>query len=99
MEGGELITLCSQCSVAADIQINHLTVMKSYQLLVTKGFVEKRLGQGMFVAPGAKQNILETEKAHFLAEQVPLIADTLTRLDIPITELNQHLNVYIEGDQ
>jgi GntR family transcriptional regulator len=86
-------------SVAADMKINHITVMKGYQILVDQGFVEKRLGQGMFVTPGAKQQILETEKTRFREEQIPQIADTLKRLDIPLEELIQQLTLHIEGDQ
>ncbi|MGP8308635.1 GntR family transcriptional regulator [Vibrio sp. YIC-376] len=86
-------------SVAADMKINHITVMKGYQVLVDQGFVEKRLGQGMFVTPGAKQQILETEKVRFREEQIPQIADTLKRLDIPLEELIQHLTLHIKGDQ
>ncbi|EOD5253769.1 GntR family transcriptional regulator, partial [Vibrio parahaemolyticus] len=39
-------------SISADMKINHLTVMKGYQLLVDEGLVEKKRGQGMFVAQG-----------------------------------------------
>ncbi len=39
-------------SVAADLKINHLTVMKGYQLLVDEDLIEKRRGQGMFVTAG-----------------------------------------------
>ncbi|MGY0615098.1 GntR family transcriptional regulator [Vibrio sp. FJH11] len=86
-------------SVAADMKINHITVMKGYQILVDQGFVEKRLGQGMFVAPGAKQKLLATEKARFREEQIPQIAETLKQLDIPLEELIQLLTLHIKGDQ
>lgn len=86
-------------SVAADMKINHITVMKGYQILVDQGFVEKRLGQGMFVSPGAKQQILATEKARFREEQIPQIADRLKQLDIPLEELIQLLTLHIKGDQ
>ena len=36
-------------SVAAEYQINPLTVLKGYQSLVDEGLVEKRRGLGMFV--------------------------------------------------
>ena len=36
--------------VAADYQINHLTVGKAYQELVGTGLLEKRRGLGMFVS-------------------------------------------------
>ncbi|AXT73415.1 GntR family transcriptional regulator [Vibrio sp. dhg] len=86
-------------SVAADMKINHLTVMKGYQLLVEQGVVEKKLGQGMFVSSGAKQRLLATEKKRFLNEQIPQIADTLKRLDMSLDELILQLKLQIKGDQ
>ncbi len=86
-------------SVAADMKINHLTVMKGYQLLVEQGVVEKKRGQGMFVSPGAQQRLLTAEKKRFLNEQIPQIAETLKRLDMPIDELILQLKLQIKGDQ
>lgn len=86
-------------SVAADMKINHLTVMKGYQLLVEQGAVEKKLGQGMFVSSGAKQRLLATEKKRFLNEQIPQIADTLKHLDMSLDELILQLKLQIKGDQ
>nr|WP_319556859.1 GntR family transcriptional regulator [uncultured Vibrio sp.] len=85
--------------VAADMKINHLTVMKSYQLLVEQGVVEKKAGQGMFVSTGAKQRLLATEKKRFLNEQIPQIAETLKHLDMSLDELILQLKLQIKGDQ
>ncbi|CAM2934808.1 GntR family transcriptional regulator [Vibrio mytili] len=85
--------------VAADMKINHLTVMKGYQLLVDEGLIEKKRGQGMFVTIGAKQKLLAAEKIRFLDEQIPQIADTLQRLDMSLNELIQQLKPHIKGDQ
>ncbi|MBR9873628.1 GntR family transcriptional regulator [Vibrio sp. J1-1] len=86
-------------SVAADMKINHLTVMKGYQLLVEQGVVEKKRGQGMFVSPGAQQRLLTAEKKRFLNEQIPQIAETLKRLDMSLDELILQLKLQIKGDQ
>ncbi|EIA1494460.1 GntR family transcriptional regulator [Vibrio parahaemolyticus] len=86
-------------SISADMKINHLTVMKGYQLLVDKGLVEKKRGQGMFVAQGAIQQLRSAEKARFLEQQIPQIADTLQRLDMSVDELVQQLNPHMKGDQ
>ncbi|HAV1508071.1 TPA: GntR family transcriptional regulator [Vibrio parahaemolyticus] len=86
-------------SISADMKINHLTVMKGYQLLVDEGLVEKKRGQGMFVAQGAIQQLRSAEKARFLEQQIPQIADTLQRLDMSVDELVQQLNPHIKGDQ
>ncbi|EGQ7663643.1 GntR family transcriptional regulator [Vibrio parahaemolyticus] len=86
-------------SISADMKINHLTVMKGYQLLVDEGLVEKKRGQGMFVAQGAIQQLRSEEKARFLEQQIPQIADTLQRLDMSVDELVQQLNPHMKGDQ
>ncbi|MBM5099359.1 GntR family transcriptional regulator [Vibrio parahaemolyticus] len=86
-------------SISADMKINHLTVMKGYQLLVDEGLVEKKRGQGMFVAQGAIQQLRSAEKARFLEQQIPQIADTLQRLDMSVEELVQQLNPHMKGDQ
>ncbi|WP_180761061.1 GntR family transcriptional regulator [Vibrio parahaemolyticus] len=92
-------TLPSVRSISADMKINHLTVMKGYQLLVDEGLVEKKRGQGMFVAQGAIQQLRSAEKARFLEQQIPQIADTLQRLDMSVDELVQQLNPHMKGDQ
>ncbi len=86
-------------SISADMKINHLTVMKGYQLLVDEGLVEKKRGQGMFVAQGAIQQLRSAEKARFLEQQIPQIADTLQRLDMSVDEFVQQLTPHMKGDQ
>ncbi|WP_407333306.1 GntR family transcriptional regulator [Enterovibrio sp. 27052020O] len=86
-------------TVAADLKINHLTVMKGYQLLVDEGLIEKRRGQGMFVIQGAKQALLDAEKTRFLQQQIPQIADTLQRLGMSLDDFIQQLKSHTEGDQ
>ena len=58
-EGG---ILPSVRHVASQFQVNPLTVLKSYQLLVGEGIVESRRGRGMFVLPGARKLLLKTER-------------------------------------
>ena len=48
-------------NVAAEMKINHLTVMKAYQLLVEQQLIEKKRGQGMYVLSGAVEK-LKTDK-------------------------------------
>lgn len=86
-------------SISADMKINHLTVMKGYQLLVDEGLVEKKRGQGMFVTSGAKLKLLADEKARFLQQQIPQIAGTIQRLDMSLDEFIQQLKPHLKGDQ
>ena len=74
-------------TIAADLKINHLTVMKSYQLLVDEGLVEKKRGQGMFVALGAEAQLKQRAYRDFVTHKVPEIAVTLKNIDMSIDEL------------
>ena len=51
--------------VAADFQINPLTVSKAYQELVDEALVEKRRGLGMYVTEGAHAKLLGSERERF----------------------------------
>ncbi|EKO3493411.1 GntR family transcriptional regulator [Vibrio fluvialis] len=86
-------------TVSADLKINHLTVMKGYQLLVDEGLVEKRRGQGMYVASGAMNQLKTQQRQQFLEQQIPQIAATLTQIDMPLEDFMQQLKQYIEDEQ
>ncbi|MEG3696434.1 GntR family transcriptional regulator, partial [Vibrio coralliirubri] len=92
----ELQALPSVRAVAADLKINHLTVMKSYQLLVDEGLVEKKRGQGMYVAEGALQKLKESAHQSFINTQIPAIAETLSIIDMSVEELVKQLAQHIK---
>ena len=48
--------------VAADFQINPITVSKAYQELVDENLVEKRRGLGMYVTDGARGALMKSER-------------------------------------
>ncbi|WP_154179434.1 GntR family transcriptional regulator [Vibrio furnissii] len=83
-------------TVSADLKINHLTVMKGYQLLVDERLVEKRRGQGMFVASGALSQLRTQQRQQFLEQQIPQIAATLAQLDMSLDDFMQQLKQHIE---
>jgi len=74
-------------SVAAEYQINPLTVLKGYQSLVDEGLVEKRRGLGMFVREGAHRNLMKNEREQFLKNEWPLILQRIQRLGLDLMEL------------
>ena len=74
-------------SVAAEYQINPLTVLKGYQSLVDEGLVEKRRGLGMFVKEGARRNLMKNEREQFLKNEWPLILQRIQRLGLDLMEL------------
>ncbi len=73
--------------VAADFQINPITVSKAYQELVDENLVEKRRGLGMYVSEGAHSALLRSEREHFLNEEWPNLFARLERMGISIEDL------------
>lgn len=73
--------------VAADYQINPLTVSKAYQELVDEQLVEKKRGLGMFVNEGAQQALLKSERERFLNEEWPALYARIKRLGLDFDTL------------
>ena len=73
--------------VAADFQLNPITVSKAYQELVDDQLVEKRRGLGMYVAEGARNALLHSERERFLREEWPILRDRLNRLGLDLSTL------------
>ena len=74
-------------AVAADYEINPLTVLKGYQALVDEELVEKRRGLGMFVKPGASRALMKNEREVFLKTEWPQMVQRIDRLDLDVKEL------------
>ena len=74
-------------NVAAEHLVNPLTVLKAYQQLVDEELVEMKRGLGMFVKPGARNQLLKGEREKFLAEEWPRVAATIQRLGLKPKEL------------
>ena len=79
-------------NVAAEYQLNPLTVLKGYQELVDEGLVEKRRGLGMFVREGATGRLMNDEREKFLRDEWPKVAQTIDRLGLEVGELLKALS-------
>ena len=73
--------------VAADFQINPITVSKAYQELVDENLVEKRRGLGMYVTEGARSALMKSERDRFLTDEWPTLYARLQRLGLTLKEL------------
>lgn len=80
--------------IAVEYSINHLTVSKAYQQLVEEGLLLKKRGIGMFVAQGARELLLNTEREKFMQTELPLMMQRIKQLGISsaaiITQLNNN---------
>ena len=85
LEEGDALPSVRQ--ISSEQRINPITVSKAFQLLVDDGLVEKRRGLGMYVVIGAKDKLAVEERAKFLDEEWPQIAERIERLGLGIDEL------------
>src|SRR5829696_7166100 len=60
-------------ALAAEEQANPLTVAKAYQGFQDEGLIIVKRGVGMFVAPGARVKLSDSERNRFLKEEWPEI--------------------------
>ena len=73
--------------IAAEYQLNPITVSKAYQELVDDNLVEKRRGIGLYVTEGASEKLLASERERFLSEEWPAMLERIRRLGLNIEQL------------
>jgi GntR family transcriptional regulator len=73
--------------IAADFQLNPITVSRAYQELADATVVEKRRGIGMYVTEGAREKLVASERERFLREEWPQMVERIRRLGMSTAEL------------
>lgn len=73
--------------VAAEYQLNPITVSRAYQELADEALVEKRRGLGMYVTEEAAKKLLFNERDRFLREEWPQVMERIHRLGLSLQEL------------
>jgi GntR family transcriptional regulator len=73
--------------VAAEYQLNPITVSRAYQELADEALVEKRRGLGMYVMEGASEKLLVSERDRFLRDEWPLVLERIQRLGLSLEKL------------
>jgi GntR family transcriptional regulator len=76
-------------ALAAEEGANPLTVAKAYQGFQNEGLVVVKRGVGMFVAPGARARLRESERENFLTTEWPAIRERMARLGIDLASLSE----------
>ena len=67
---GEQEQVMSTTQYATTFRINPATAAKAFTELVDEGVLYKQRGIGMFVAPGAREQLLTQKRAAFFADVV-----------------------------
>ena len=75
--------------LAAELQVNPNTVMRTYEFLQSQGAVYNKRGLGFFVAPEARQKVRDYRRERFLQQELPAFFNTISLLGIGLDELRQ----------
>ncbi|MGY1644176.1 GntR family transcriptional regulator [Geodermatophilus sp. SYSU D00703] len=87
----------SSNELAAFHRINPATAAKGLNQLVANGVLYKRRGVGMFVAPGAREQLLKRRRSEFADQYVrPLMAEA-HKLGISTRELSAMIDRWEEA--
>ena len=73
--------------IAAEYQLNPITISRAYQELVDDAVVEKRRGLGMYVIEGARDKLLASERERFIREEWPATLERIGRLGLDLEQL------------
>lgn len=77
----------STTEISIFFQVNRATAQKGLTELVEGGLVYKQRGIGMFVQPGAKQNLLEKRKLDFYSTYVKPMLHEARRIGLSEQEI------------
>lgn len=77
--------------VAASMGVNPNTVMRSFDHLQQAEIIYNRRGVGYFVAPDAKERILQLQRKEFLEDELPAFMQRLSVLGMTLDDLKQYV--------
>ena len=80
--------------LAAELQVNPNTVMRTYDLLQSQEVIYNKRGLGFFVAPEAEQRVQAYRRERFLQHELPNFFNTISLLGIGFEELSQRYEQY-----
>ena len=75
--------------LAADLQVNPNTVMRTYELLQSQEVLYNKRGIGFFVAPAAAEQVLAQRRERFLTQELPDVFATMRLLGIGLPEVQR----------
>ena len=80
--------------LAAALQVNPNTVMRTYELLQSQETIYNKRGLGFFVAPDAAQRVRAYRRERFLQQELPAFFATISLLDIDLAEIKQRYDQF-----
>lgn len=85
--------------LAADIEVNRNTVMRSYALMEQEGIIDNRRGIGFFVSDQARQRLATDEKAQFIQDELPKLVHQAKVLKMTLSDFQPLIDQLNENQQ
>ncbi|MCY1506943.1 phosphonate metabolism transcriptional regulator PhnF [compost metagenome] len=82
--------------MAVELEVNPNTVMRTYELLQTKGIINNKRGIGFFVADEAMSNVKAYRKTQFMDDELPVVFRNMYLLNIGFDELQTRYNTFVK---
>jgi len=78
--------------LAASIEVNPNTVMRSYSYLQDSDIIYNKRGIGFFVSDGAAAKIQSIQKKEFIENEMPAFIKKMKLLEIKLETFKKHFN-------
>jgi DNA-binding transcriptional regulator YhcF (GntR family) len=80
--------------LAADLQVNPLTVVRAYEFLQGKEVIANKRGIGFFIAPDAVQKVKNYSKERFLGQELPELFKSMYLLGISVEDIAERFEIF-----
>ncbi|ETZ21173.1 GntR family transcriptional regulator [Pedobacter sp. V48] len=80
--------------LAADLQVNPLTVVRAYEFLQGKEVIANKRGIGFFIAVDAVQKVKNYSKERFLGQELPELFKSMYLLGISVEDIAERFEIF-----
>lgn len=80
--------------LAADLQVNPLTVVRAYEFLQGKEVIANKRGIGFFIAADAVQKVKNYSKERFLGQELPELFKSMYLLGISVEDIAERFEIF-----
>ncbi|NRF41247.1 GntR family transcriptional regulator [Pedobacter foliorum] len=80
--------------LAADLQVNPLTVVRAYEFLQSKEVIANKRGIGFFIAPDAVLKVKNYSKERFLGQELPELFKSMYLLGISVEDIAERFEIF-----
>lgn len=84
--------------MAATVEVNSNTVMRSYDRLASQNMIYNKRGIGFFVSVGARQRILDEKLQNLLSNQFPSLFALLKQLKVTPERLREVYQKWLDDE-